>query len=136
MNAGAKRSMKVGIFFCILALCITEAHSAVAETQISIACQSVNNFPTDFGTVWHTAVAKHNANPDKVTAASYMSSYLDIQKVLFKITDPIALLIYRVYDKYWTVLEEDYIANNGKIGSKSLSPKILAPLMKACGASK
>lgn len=107
-----------------------------ALTEVEIACLSVNNFPSDLGQIWPVAVKKHNANPNNVTAASYMASYIQIQQMSFKIKDPIALLIYKVYNQYWNALEEDYNRGNGKLPKDGLATKILSPMLKACSGVK
>lgn len=117
-------------------LTIGLAQPAVALTQVQIACNAVNNWPSDYVQAWPMAVKKHNASPNSVTAASYMVGYIEIQKAAFKIVDPTALFIYKVYEHYWSVLEEDYIYGNGKLPSKPSSLKVLTPMMKACAKFK
>jgi hypothetical protein len=107
-----------------------------AMTQTQIACQSVQNFPEDYGQVWPVAVKRHNQSSGTVSAASYMKNYIEIQKMAFKINEPIAVLIYKVYEHYWTTLEEDLIAGNGKIPANAISVKVLAPMMKNCDLHK
>jgi len=101
-------------------------------SQISMACKSVNNWPVDYATVWHTAVQKHNAAPDTVSAAGYMRGYIDVQKMAFKINDPKAIAIYSKYQTYWTLLEQDLITGNGTMPQNANSTKFLSPLMKSC----
>lgn len=105
---------------------------AQASSQISMACKSVNNWPVDYATVWHTAVKKHNAAPQTVSAASYMSGYIESQKMIFKVTDPKAIAVYRKYQTYWTLLEQDLIVGNGTMPQNAYSTKYLGPLMKNC----
>ena len=108
------------------------SQSANAVSEVSTACQAVNNWPVDYATVWHTAVKKHNASPDTVSAAGYMRGYIEALKMGLKIKDPKAIAIYTKYQNYWTLLEKDLISGNGRIPKDAYSTKYLIPLMKSC----
>jgi len=122
---------KIGIVL-VLGLVVSLAPSAQAASQVSNACQTVNNWPVDYATVWPTAVKKHNASPETVSAAGYMRGYIEALKMGFKIKDVKAIAIYTKYQTYWTLLEEDLISGNGRMPRDAYSTKYLIPLMKSC----
>ena len=116
-----------------IGLSLFQANNSMAGlSQTAMACMAVNNFPVDYGSVWPTAVKKHNASPSTVSASGYMKGYIEVQKNLFKIKEKNALAIYDAYAKFWVLLENDLIANNGKIPQNASSIKFLSPLMKSC----
>lgn len=123
---------KTAVAFLSLILTFSFLPESKALTQVAIACMSVNNWPIDYTSVWTTAIKKHNASPNTITAASYMISYIEMQKLAFKIKDSNAITIYNSYEHYWTLLEQDLIKNAGKVPPYAVSIKYLAPLMKKC----
>lgn len=106
-----------------------------ASSQLDYACTIINGWPTDYATVWPTAVEKHNASPETVSAAGYMEGYLNSAIVAFGIDDPQALKLVEAYRDSWRLLEADLISGGGRLPSNSMSASVVGDLMQYCDDS-
>lgn len=119
----------------LISVCLTSCAADLPndpETQISYACELINNWPTDYATTWGDAVKSHNASPETVAAADYMKDYIDVVSYAFNITDSEALNLVNEYKSYWEFLELDLISGDGVLTENSLSTSKLSNLMKYC----
>ena len=118
-----------------ISICVTSCATDLPndpESQISYACELINNWPTDYATTWGDAVKSHNASPETVSAADYMKDYIDAVSYAFKITDSEALNLVSKYKEYWEFLELDLIAGRGVLPKNGLSSSKLSNLMTYC----
>ena len=106
-----------------------------ASSQLDYACTIINGWPVDYATVWPTAVEKHNASPESVSASGYMEDYLNSAIVAFGIDDPEALELAQTYRDSWRLLEMDLINGGGQLSPNALSAGIVGDLMQYCDDS-
>ena len=123
---------KLAVVLLALVVPFSSNAYAISVSQTKTACAVIARWPDDFATGWPIAIKKHNANPNTVSAASYMNRLTEVYKSVFKLTDKNALILLNVYESYWTALEQDYVHNNGHLPSKPSSSKILNSLQKYC----
>lgn len=102
------------------------------KSQIKYACEFITNWPTDYRTVWPTAIEKHNASPETVSASDYMRGYINSLAIAFNINDTEAQRLVNDYKEYWSFLEFDLILNKGVLPEKAVSTSKLSDLMKYC----
>jgi hypothetical protein len=124
------------LFFCvgILSGCSTSLPTD-ASSQLDYACTIINGWPVDYATVWPTAVEKHNASPETVSASSYMEDYLNSAIAVFGIDEPEALDLVYAYRDSWELLEMDLISGGGQLPENSLSASVVGDLMQYCDDS-
>jgi len=118
----------------ILAGCSTSLPKD-SSSQLDYACTIINGWPVDYATVWPTAVAKHNASPETVSASSYMEDYLNSAILAFGIDDPEALDLVETYRDSWRLLEMDLINGGGRLPSNAVSTGAFGDLMQYCDDS-
>jgi hypothetical protein len=106
-----------------------------ASSQLDYACTIINGWPVDYATVWPTAVEKHNASPDTVSASSYMEDYLNSAILAFGIDDPQALDLAQAYRDSWRLLEMDLINGGGQLPPNAMSAGVVGDLMQYCDDS-
>lgn len=120
------------VLLALLAGCGISALPTDAESQLDYACEIINGWPADYASVWPTAVEKHNASPEEVSASGYMQSYITAMATGFKITDTEPSQMVEDYKDYWSMLEMDYINGGGVLPSSPLSTGIVSNLMQRC----
>lgn len=103
-----------------------------AASQLDYACTIINGWPADYATVWPTAVEKHNASPETVSAAGYMEDYLNSAILAFGIDDPQALDLAEAYRDSWRLLEMDLINGGGQLPPNAVSSGVVGDLMQYC----
>ncbi len=106
-----------------------------ATSQLDYACTIINGWPVDYATVWPTAVEKHNASPDSVSASGYMEDYLNSAILAFGIDDPQALDLAEAYRDSWRLLETDLINGGGQLPPNAASAGVVGDLMQYCDDS-
>ena len=123
----------VSVLVClgILSGCSTSLPTD-SSSQMGYACTIINGWPVDYATVWPTAVEKHNASPETVSAASYMEDYLNAAIFAFGIDDPEALELAENYRDSWSLLEMDLMIGGGKLPSNPVSTGVVGDLMQYC----
>jgi len=102
------------------------------SSQLDYACTIINGWPGDYATIWPTAVKKHNESPETVSAADYMTGYIQAASGAFGINDPEAIDLVGKYKLYWNLLETDYILGGGVLPTNPTSTEIVSDLMKHC----
>jgi hypothetical protein len=128
------RTARLTTIFLLFALtsCGITSFPTDSESQLDYACEIVNGWPADYASVWPTAVEKHNASPDEVSAAGYMQNYITSIATVFKITESEPLQMVEDYKDYWSMLEMDYINGGGTLPPSPLSTGIVSSLMQRC----
>ena len=106
-----------------------------SSSQLDYACTIINGWPVDYATVWPTAVEKHNASPETVSASGYMEGYLNSAILAFGIDDPEALELVQAYRDSWRLLEMDLISGGGRLPSNPVSTGVVGDLMQYCDES-
>ncbi len=106
-----------------------------ASSQLDYACTIINGWPVDYATVWPTAVEKHNASPETVSASGYMEDYLNSAIAAFEIDEPEALDLVYAYRDSWKLLEMDLISGGGRLPENSISAGVVGDLMQYCDDS-
>ena len=124
------------LIFCvgILSGCSTSLPTD-ASSQLDYACTIINGWPVDYATVWPTAVEKHNASPETVSASGYMEGYVNAAIAAFGIDDPEALDLVHAYRNSWALLEMDLISGGGRLPDNSSSASVVGDLMQFCDDS-
>jgi hypothetical protein len=103
-----------------------------SESQLDYACEIINGWPADYASIWPTAVQKHNAAPDDVSASGYMQGYITLLATEFKISDSEPSRMVESYKQYWSMLEMDYISGGGVLPDSPISTGIVSNLMQRC----
>lgn len=124
------------LFVCLglISGCST-TFSKDSSSQLDYACTIINGWPVDYATVWPTAVEKHNASPDTVSASGYMEDYLNSAILVFGIDDPQALDLAETYRDSWRILETDLINGGGQLPPNAMSAGVVGDLMQYCDDS-
>lgn len=110
----------------------TSALPSDPESQLDYACQIITGWPTDYATVWPTAVKKHNESPEEVSAADYMKGYVESMALAVGISDPRPSTMVDQYKIYWELLEQDLIFGGGRLPQNPISTGIVSDLMREC----
>ena len=140
MIIGVKQRFLLGkfvsllFFLGILSGCSTSLPTD-ASSQLDYACTIINGWPEDYAAVWPTAVEKHNASPETVSAASYMEEYLNSAILAFGLDDPEALELAENYRDSWSLLELHLINGGGTLSSNSAFVGVVSDLMQYCDDS-
>lgn len=131
---GARRFVPliVPILLLLSACSTTSSPDEMRTQQLSRACTLVNDWPTDYASVWARTVEK--AASDGTSPAEAMSTYITARSsFLGDLTDPDAQQIIEDYEAYWGLLERDLNAGDGELpGSGTASFDEILRLMKFC----
>jgi hypothetical protein len=119
---------------CFLSGCSTSLPTD-ASSQLDYACAIINGWPVDYATVWPNAVKSHNASPDTVSAADYMTDYIQAASDAFKIDEPEALDLIERYKWSWVLLEMDLINGGGVLRANPTFSGKAGELMQYCDDS-
>lgn len=102
------------------------------DSQWDYACEIVTGWPSDYATVWPTAVRKHNESPEQVSAADYMKGYIESMAVGLGISDSGPSFMVDEYKGYWELLEQDLIYGGGTLPLDPISTGRISGLMQQC----